>query len=221
MENTFAADRFDVPSSTGWATAVIGGTWNTESPLAWFTATDGNGRILLGTPGVGAGAFLSTGERDNDVTVTMSVTGTPTGGGAYLSLVGRRIGTTDHRVKVRYTAAGGLELYLTRASGVSRSDGVEVDLASLIVARSGWDPARPLRVRLQVTGASPTTLRAKVWPADTVEPFGWQLVATEASPDMQGPGGVGLVGYLSSSASSSITATFDDLEARRVSPNGS
>lgn len=211
-----AADGFGDAESVGWGNADLGGVWTTDSPIGWFLATDGRGRISLTTPGTGAGAFVPMNELDTDVTVTVSAEGTISGGGTYLSVVGRRVGVSDYRAKVRLTAVGGVELFLTRASGVSRADGVEIDLASTVIARNGWSADRPLKVRVQVTGVSPTTVRAKVWPADSVEPSTWNLSANDTTPVLQATGSIGLVAYLSSTATSPIVAVFDDLDARRV-----
>ena len=53
--------------------------------------------------------------------------------------------------------------------------------------------ARRYRLRFQISGAAPTTLRAKVWPSDDREPHKWTLEHTEASsstPFGRGPFGI-------------------------------
>ena len=49
-----------------------------------------------------------------------------------------------------------------------------------------------LLLRLQVTGTSPTTVRAKVWLAGTAEPAAWLLTSTDSTAGLQAPGGVGV-----------------------------
>ncbi|WP_194905442.1 hypothetical protein [Quadrisphaera sp. INWT6] len=50
-----------------------------------------------------------------------------------------------------------------------------------------------------------------MWLAGTAEPTAWQLTATDASTALQAPGAVGLVTYLSGSATAPVTVSWDDL----------
>ena len=69
-----------------------------------------------------------------------------------------------------------------------------------------------LRIRMQVEGTSPTTLRAKVWLVGQSEPASWHVQTTDSSAALQTAGGVALVCYLSGGASNApVTASFDDL----------
>jgi hypothetical protein len=69
-----------------------------------------------------------------------------------------------------------------------------------------------LNIRAEALGASPTTVRAKVWKSTQAEPASWQLSTTDASAGLQVAGGVGLVTYLSGSSTNfPIVVSFDDL----------
>ena len=69
-------------------------------------------------------------------------------------------------------------------------------------------------MRLQVTGSSPTTVRAKVWRAATAEPASWTATATDATAGLQGAGGVKLYSYLSASATNApVKVLVDDVKA--------
>src|SRR5690606_38604593 len=69
-----------------------------------------------------------------------------------------------------------------------------------------------MRLRLQVSGTSPTTVRAKVWKGGTDEPSAWTLSRTDATASLQTAGGVGLAVYLAGSATNGpIRGRFDDL----------
>ena len=72
-------------------------------------------------------------------------------------------------------------------------------------------------VRMEVTGASPTTLRAKAWPEGTAEPALWQVSLTDATAGLQSPGSVGVESYISSSAANApVAVSYDDFRAVTV-----
>ena len=89
--------------------------------------------------------------------------------------------------------------------------GVETPLASTAVAGLVVSPGQQLRLRLQVTGTSPTTVSARAWLAGTAEPTAWQLTSTDSAAALQAPGAVGLISYLSGSATAPVTVSWDDL----------
>jgi hypothetical protein len=67
-------------------------------------------------------------------------------------------------------------------------------------------------VRLEVRGASPTTVRAKVWKQGTTEPVTWQRTATDTTSGLQAAGAIGVSPYLSSSANNApISVRVDNL----------
>ena len=74
-----------------------------------------------------------------------------------------------------------------------------------------------MRIRIQVTGTNPTSVRARVWSASAAEPTTWAVTATDTTAALQVAGGVGAVGYLSSSATNApVVARFDELRATPV-----
>ncbi len=77
-----------------------------------------------------------------------------------------------------------------------------------------YTPGMRLRIRFEAVGTTPTTLRAKVWSASASEPTAWAASVTDSTPELQGPGGVGVFTFLSGSATNSpVTARFDDFTA--------
>jgi hypothetical protein len=97
---------------------------------------------------------------------------------------------------------------------VNRAQAGEVVLAAVTVPGLTVGPATVLRVRAQAIGTSPTVVRAKVWRDGDPEPAAWQLSATDSTPVLQAPGTVGIVTYLSGSASNApVTVIVDDLVA--------
>ena len=69
-----------------------------------------------------------------------------------------------------------------------------------------------IAVALEVTGTSPTTVRAKVWSAAGSEPATWTKTATDSTAGLQAAGRVGFHSYLSGSATNSpVVSSWDDL----------
>jgi PKD repeat protein len=72
-------------------------------------------------------------------------------------------------------------------------------------------------IRLEVAGASPTTLRARVWADGAAEPGGWNVQTTDSTAALQGAGGIGVNTYLSGSTTNAPVAfSFDGLESRSL-----
>ena len=123
--------------------------------------------------------------RDVDATVKVSFDKPGTGGGIYSSLVVRRIGTSDYRLKVRIEATA-VTLFLVRTV-----NGTEVTLANQRIAGLVYQPGQVLRLRLQATGTGTTTLRGRLWVDGATEPTAWNLTTTDTTAALQNPGAVG------------------------------
>jgi len=92
--------------------------------------------------------------------------------------------------------------------------GVGTTLTQVNVPGLTYAAGQQLQVRFQVVGASPTTLRTKVWLVGTPEPTAWLLETTDSTPALQAPGAVGLVSYVSASATNTpVEARFDEFTA--------
>ncbi|HEY5516301.1 MAG TPA: hypothetical protein VIK12_08850, partial [Pengzhenrongella sp.] len=119
-------------------------------------------------------------------------------------------GVGEYRAKVQLRANATLALSLARTAGSAET----VLAPSAVVPGLTFSPGDRLLVRLQVTGTSPTTVRARVWKAGTAEPGTWQASRTDATSALQRPGSIGLNIYLSSSATNTpLTVLVDDLVA--------
>jgi hypothetical protein len=204
----FAADSFTRSLAGSLGTADLGGTWVVLGPPANVAVDGATGRITMVAPATGMAAFVPATGTSNEVHLRFRADKPATGGGVFASVVTRRVGAADYRAKVRLLANGSVQLILNRA------EGSEVVLAAVTVPGLTVGPATVLRVRAQAIGTSPTTVRAKVWLDGTPEPPSWQLSATDSSAALQAPGTVGIVTYLSGSATNApVTVIVDDLWA--------
>lgn len=79
-----------------------------------------------------------------------------------------------------------------QATGISvwrELDGVETVLAPYVPQLVLADTVYRLRYRITQQDPATTRLRARVWPVEGIEPAGWQVDLTDASPALQGVGG--------------------------------
>ena len=60
-------------------------------------------------------------------------------------------------------------------------------------------------LRMQVWGSGSTSLQAKLWKVATPEPAAWTIATTGTASGLQSAGAVGLVGYVSSTATNGPT----------------
>lgn len=104
------------------------------------------------------------------------------------------------------------QLVRAAANGTETTIGTAVTVAGLT-----YNPTVGLRIRVQATGTTPTTLRARVWSGSAAEPSTWQVTTTDSTAALQFAGGLGLTSYLSGTATNApVMARFDDLSATPV-----
>ncbi|HEY5516302.1 MAG TPA: PKD domain-containing protein [Pengzhenrongella sp.] len=211
----FADDTFSrtiATMTTGFGTAETGGAWRTAGSASDFSVSDGIGRAVLSAPGAGLDVSLpAVSAVSTDLTFSLSTDKAVTGSGLYVSVGGRRVeGVGEYRARVQLRANGTVALVLA-----STAASAETVLApSAVVPGLTYSPPDRLLVRLQVTGTSPTTVRARVWKAGAPEPSTWKASRTDATPALQQPGSIGLNIYLSTSATNApVTFLLDDLLA--------
>ena len=208
----FGSDTFTRTVSGGWGSADVGGPWTISGGTAnaSVTGTRGALRIAAGstiTAGLNAAVSANT-----DLGVVLSPDKVANGNGLYVSVLGRRVsGAGDYRAKAKFTSTGTVLLSLVRTT----SAGAETALAADVSTGVQFAAGDQVNVRLQVTGANPTTVRAKAWEVGTNEPAAWQRTASDSTAGLQTAGSVGVLGYLSSGATNGpIVLSVDDLLAR-------
>ncbi len=187
-----ASDAFSRTASSGWGTADVGGAW-THTTASAFSVGGGAGNLSMAA-GSGPSAYLTgVSARDVDLLATLRFD-KPATTTIYTSMVARRIGTSDYRVKIRPgPSATSLDLVRTIS-------GAETVLASQVVPGFVMAPSSEINLRLQAVGNGTTTVRAKFWLTGAAEPAAWTLTATDTTAALQAPGAVGFYSYLGSSA---------------------
>jgi PKD repeat protein len=193
----FVTDTFNRTVSNGLGSADVGGPWTISGTAANFAVSGGAGAITLPASGQTRSAWLgSTLRSDTDLRFTLSLDKVPTGSGAYLDVVGRRVSTNnEYRARMVMASTGRITVQLTALKGSSAA--VAVAPAVTLPTTVTYSAGSQLAVRMQVTGTNPTTVRLKVWPAGTTEPSAWQTTGTDTYAALQSPGAVGLTTYLS------------------------
>jgi PKD repeat protein len=187
-----ASDAFSRTVAGGWGTADVGGPWTLTLPGS-FSVSGGAGNLSMAA-GSGPSAYLNgVSARDVDLLAALRFD-KPATATIYTSMVARRIGTSDYRVKIRPApTATSLDLVRTLS-------GTETVLASQVVPGFVMTSADVINLRLQAVGNGTTTVRAKIWLNGAAEPGAWALTATDTTASLQNPGAVGFYSYLAGSA---------------------
>lgn len=197
-----AADDFNRTVNNGWGTADTGGAW-TVSTASSFAVASGNANLTTAAGNTRTAFLNGVSARDVDITTSLSYDKAATGGGVYSGVVARRIGTSDYRVVVATTSTK-VQVQLRRTVS-----GTETTLTTATLAGGTLAANSVLNIRFQVSGTNGTTLQAKVWRAGDAEPTAWTTSTTDPTAALQAAGGVGVYGYLSSSATAvPVTAKF-------------
>jgi PKD repeat protein len=202
-----ASDGFGRTVATGLGSADIGGAWSTNGSS--YSVTGGEGVVSVAAAGQGPWAQLpGVTSTATDLTAAVRLDKLVDTGAAYLGTIGRRVGTSDYRLKLKVDPAGGVSISAIRSSGG------ETTLATLAVPGLTYVAGAQLKTRLQVTGTAPTTIRAKVWLSTATEPATWQVTATDSTAALQSAGSVGLFTFISgTSTNSPWVFRFDDVRA--------
>lgn len=202
-----AADSFSRTVSAGWGAAEVGGNWSVSGSAANYAVGGGFGIATAPAPGSSVSGYLnSVTALEQDITLSATVDRLADGGGSYLNVAARGGSSTAYRAKIWLKSTGSVQVQaLAVVNGAQTALGSK-DVPGLTVA-----PGTPLRVRVQATGASPTTLRIKVWVDGTSEPAAWTLETTDSTAALQAPAGAGLMFFVSGSAANApVRLSVDD-----------
>jgi PKD repeat protein len=213
-DGALASDTFDRTVTGGLGTADTGGAW-TVSAGAARQSVSGGAAVLASVKGTNTGSFLGgVSATRTEVQARLSLASVPTGGGASVYVIGRRVAANqEYRARVRVLADGSVRVALVRLSGTS--DDVLIG-AEVLVNGLTYTAGTGLAVRVRVAGTGTTELAATVWKAGTAEPVAPTLTRTDTTASLQAPGGVGLFSYLSASATAAVEVRVAELTAREI-----
>ena len=216
----FASDTFNRTVAGGLGTADLGGAWTRVGGVAAnLSVAPGAASFLMPSPSIQDSAYLAgvsqtATETDTTFTDTNVSTGTA---GVYIYVDGRRVSTNnEYDARIRLTPTGGVAVELTKYAGSATATaiGSEVTLPGVT-----FTPGTQIKVRFQVSGTSPTTLKVKVWAAASPEPAAWTLSTTDSTAGLQAAGAVGLTTYLSGSTTNApTTVKFSSFSAGPLQP---
>lgn len=205
-----ARDDFERTVTAGWGDADTGGTWSPMSGSAAVASVAGGDGILTLVPNQTRNmALQGLSIADSSTTVTYAIDQAPATGNSYVGIAARQSATQNYTVRAWMRSNGTVWLVAQRSGSSTVLSAVPLGL--------NWSAGEELQLRVQVTGASPTTIQAKVWPAAGAEPADWQLSTTDSTAGLQGSGWVSLHANRAGSATSTAAFSFDGL--RVTDPN--
>ncbi len=201
-----AQDAFGRTVAAGWGTADTGGPWTVNSTTKLSVAS-GVGRVAANAGSTLNATLGQVSSSAIDLATTLAIDKVPNQA-LNATIAARVVGTSLYGARLRINPDGSAQLHLMRDSTA---------LSGITVPGITVTAGTPIRVRVQVDGTNPTTLRARAWPAGATEPTTWQATATDTTAALQNPGSLRLSTYLSSSATNGpITVTYDDLTATAI-----
>jgi PKD repeat protein len=205
-----ARDDFERTVSSGWGSALVGGAWTTNS-TATTSVSGGVGRMTIGAGQTRTATLSSLAVQNVDARLLFSTDKVADGGGLHFNYEVHKTTAGAYRLKLRISSGGVVTVSLAKLVGTA-----ETLISSKTLTGYTHTANGKLRLHLQsVTAGGSTTLNANVWPDGSAEPGGWFLTTSDAQAELQGAGQLGVLSYMSGSATNSpVVVTVDDLEAR-------
>jgi PKD repeat protein len=201
--SVLAQDSFGRSATNGWGSAEIGGAWTvTGGSASILSVRDGVGQVASGIGSTRTMMLNAVSTTSSDASLTFSLDKVPTGGGDYMRVISRQVGTASYQTQVWVKSTGQVTILQTE-SGTA--------LKTTVVPGLAYTAGQRLQVRVQTTGTAPTTLKAKVWPVGQAEPAAWTATTTGTAAALQAAGSFGIQTFLSSSATAAVTTTVDDV----------
>lgn len=205
-------DTFTRTVSAGWGATDTGQTWTSAGGAAGDYSTNGTqGRMSAGDTNVERRMLLSAGGVDQQVRAWGTVPVNPTGAAInWGALLRWQDASNYYWVDVQVPIGGGaLTLRL-----VKRVANVATQVASVTTAVT-HSTTVPRVLKAQVIGS---TVRARLWSSDGVEPTTWQLETTDGS--LTSGTQVGVVSRLTSENTNTlpVVVSFDNVRVDQPSP---
>ncbi len=203
-------DSFSRNVINGWGATAAGQAWQSTSTSTAYAVDGAVGRIVAPVGSTRGVRLPTVSAADAAVQLDLALSPVASGSGTYVSVLGRINGTASYRAKIRYLAGGAVNLSLIRFTGS------ETALASSNLTGLSVTSGQYLRLKLELEGTEPTSVRAKLWPREQTEPAAWTVTATDSTAGLQTAGNLGIDVYPSSTAAAPATATFDRYTVSRL-----
>lgn len=195
-------DDFERSASNGWGVAEVGGAYSAMyGAVAAASVGDGRGVVTLPAGQTRNMALRTTALSDTLATMSFSINTAPNTGGSYVGLSARQSATADYLTRVWLRTDGTLWLVVQRSGTVIATQPLSTT----------WAAGEDLRLKVEVTGSSPTTIRAKTWKASGSEPASWQITTTDSTAGLQGSGWTSVHAARGGAATSPAAFSFDTL----------
>ncbi len=203
-----AADDFSRTVASGWGDATQGGAWTVG---AGFSVSGGAGLISLAKGSTRAATLAGVQAANTDVTIALGADKVADGGGLHLNLVSHKSTAGEYRAKARIAANGSVQVSIAKVLGTT-----ETLVANKALAGYTHTPGAVMQLRFKTTDiGGRTQLQLKAWPAGQPEPSAWSVEATDTTAELQAPGAVGVMAYLSGTTTSApVVVSVDDLTVR-------
>lgn len=163
-----AEDAFTRTTSNGWGTADRGGAWSTNGTLSNFATNGSAGQITMSSANAtnyvyqAASTYASC---DVATTFTFPMSNV-TGGTVSAAIILGWVSTTDYFIaRLTIDAAEAMTMDVEH-----RTDGLSI-VSSTTMSDFAYT-GQAIRMRAQLSGQ---TIRARVWPASSVEPMTWNV----------------------------------------------
>lgn len=202
-------DTFARNVTNGWGAADATHAWLTVGTATSFSVDGAAGRLSVPAASARSASLTEVSTSDVRVVADLAMTQAATGSGTYVAVLGRAGSGNSYRAKLKFPATGSLTIALARVAGT------EAAIGSTAVAGFTPTPGQLVRVKLELEGTSPTTLRAKVWRVGTTEPASWTVTGTDSTAALQKAGSAGVDVYTSGSATRASAVTFDRFTVTR------
>jgi hypothetical protein len=203
---TLACDSFNRTAANGWGNADNGGAWSNTGSI--YSVMPGQG--IMAVNSTAPGNFLTgVSIQDVDARLWISMPTLFTTGDAGIAVRYLAAGGTYYQVSVYYPSATNASNYVVQLKRKPENVQINPDFSTTIAGGTAvW-------IRMQAMGTNPTTLRWKIWQDGTAEPSAWTATGTDSNAAEQGPGGVGVEGYVGGGTANMV---FNSLSAGPPAP---
>jgi hypothetical protein len=211
-----AKDSFTRTTSNGWGTGTTGQAWTTPGTASLYATTGSAGTLSFTAASQSLLAYQA-GQVFRDIDVSASFTfpfSNVLGGSVLCGVLFSGIAANDYFIaRLTITSAEVMSLDIVNVNAL----GTTTIVASTTVTSFAFT-GQQIRIKAQMSGE---TVRAKIWPAASAEPYAWLLAGTTTEGDAfnaYADRTKGWVGVTGSTGAGNTNVTFalsvDDLDVR-------